>query len=129
VAQKRIVQVDFNARDTDGHVLALEKDARGLKIRTTVLLRDAEGNEAQAEVAEAGDRLIRLRVDWDSWIPAPEAFVAGSTAPMTLVSLMETHGATSQSAVEDLLEALTGKLRSSAGASVAPPISLDRRRG
>jgi hypothetical protein len=74
MAEQVLVWADFNERDQDGNVLALaEEVSLEPKLGEAVTVRDSEGNQAEAEIISVDNRLIRLRVDWNTWRAATES--------------------------------------------------------
>ena len=72
------VEADFNVRDKDGNVLVLADQLDDSPPSgSTVLVRDAEGNSAVADVLGKDDGLIRVAVRWQTWVPAPEPIEIG----------------------------------------------------
>jgi hypothetical protein len=134
-----IVHVDFNERDKDGNVLALAENAGALQAGDTAQIRDGEGNTAEAEVVSIGEGLVHFRVNWDTWVPVEDADKIASVTTLIAFGRDEVIGFGSSSghdpfivvrsgSADDLLEALSQSMRSSAGASVAAPVTQRSRK-
>jgi hypothetical protein len=114
--------VDFNERDRNGYVLALaENVSKRVAVGDRVLLIDADGNRVVGEVIALEDGLVRLDIDWSTWLPAPEEPEVELT-PWSVLHVTFPGGevvARNPADAQRLFEVLQGRVKAVGGAATA----------